>query len=51
MAIFWNYSNPLFCAAYVGNLHSRYFSIAARSDRSDVLCVDFEMWRVYLLMS
>lgn len=44
MAIFFNYSNPLCCTAYVGNLHSSYFTIAVMSDMSVVFCDGFEMW-------
>jgi hypothetical protein len=51
MAIFFNYSNPLCCTVYVGNLHSSYYTIAVMSDMTVRFCDDFEMWGADCLVS
>jgi len=51
MAIFFNYSNPLCCSAYVGNLHSSYVTIVVMGDMSVAFCGDFETWGAYRLVS
>lgn len=51
MALFFNYSSPLSCTAYVGNLQSSYCKIAVKSDMSVAFCDDFEMWGADRLVS
>ena len=51
MALFFNYSSPLFCTSYVGNLQSSYFNIAVVSDVSTAFCDDCEMWGADHLVS
>jgi hypothetical protein len=43
IALFLNFTRPLFCNADVGNIHNIYFNTAVVSEISVAFCDDFEM--------